>query len=123
MSVKEDIITKFYDKHERTNTIAEELEIRPSYVTKIIQADGRYTVEKENRAMLYTEKRKAYKNSWIKNKRNEIRQLDGFVKFQHIQAVQELSHEVALTTDNGKCNRGNPNSIRSKYKYFGCRAV
>ena len=56
-------------------------------------------------------------------KRELVRRENEIVKLQHIQAVQELSHEVVLTTDNRKCNRGNSNSIRSKYKYFGCRAV
>ena len=91
MSIKDEIITKFYDEHGKTNTIAEELEVKPSYVTKIIQKDSRYIKEKEQRAKLQKEKRKAYKNDWIKNKRDSDRELDDFVKLQHIQASQELS--------------------------------
>jgi len=61
MSVKEEIITKFYDEHGKTNTIAEEFGVRPSYVTKVIQKDSRYIKEKEQRAKLQKEKRREYK--------------------------------------------------------------
>ena len=91
MSVKEEIVKKFYDEHGKTNIIAEELGVRPSYVTKVIQKDIRYIKEKEQRSKLQKEKRREYKNDWIKNKRNADRELDDFVKLQHIQASQELS--------------------------------
>ena len=36
MTDTQEIITKFYDLHEKPSIIAKELKINPSYVTKII---------------------------------------------------------------------------------------
>ena len=92
MSVKDEIITKFYDEHGKTNAIAKEIGVRPSYVTKVIQKDKRkYNEEKERRARLQREKRKKYKSDWITKKRNSNKEIDELVKMQHIQASKELS--------------------------------
>lgn len=42
MADTQEIITKFYDLHEKPSVIAKELNVNPSYVTKIIQKDDRY---------------------------------------------------------------------------------
>lgn len=63
------IISKFYDFHEKPNDIAKELEVSPSYITKIIKKDDRYPSEKAYRQELSKENRKVSKREWIKNKR------------------------------------------------------
>jgi len=106
MSVKDEIITKFYNEYGKTNTIAAELGVRPSYVTKIIQKDIRYIEEKERRARLQKENRKQYKADWITNKRNLNKELDEIIKLQHIQASKALSsHGEISNTAFTKWNR------------------
>ena len=97
IEVKEYIIIKFYDEYKKPSVIAKELYVRPSYVTKIIQKDSRYNKEKEARAKSQREKRKKYKSDWIRNKRNESKELDEFVKLQHEQASKELSYQGEIS--------------------------
>ena len=98
IEAKEYIIRRYYDEHEKPSVIAEELNVRPSYVTKIVQKDmRRYNAEKERRARLQKEKRKQYKADWIANKRNSSKELDEFVKMQHRQAVGELSYKSDIS--------------------------
>ena len=98
MSVKDDIIAKFYNENGKTNTIAKELGVRPSYVTKVIQKDKRrYNEEKERRARLQKEKRKKYKSDWINKKRNSNKEIDELMKMQHIQASKELSSHSEIS--------------------------
>ena len=51
------------------DVIAKELNVNPSYVTKVIQKDDRYIPEKEYRAKISKENRKKSKCEWIRNKR------------------------------------------------------
>ena len=99
MSIKNEIITKFYDEHGKTNKIAKDLEVRPSYVTKIIQNDSRYIKEKEERTRISKENRKEYKSNWAKSKREIYKDLDDFVKLQHRQASNELSEPKHIVSD------------------------
>lgn len=107
------IISKFYDFHEKPNDIAKELEVCPSYITKIIKKDDRYSSEKAYRQEISKENRKVSKREWIKNKRKTEadKQLDEMLKKQHIEASKELScsyeiSDMALVKWN-----------RSAYKY------
>ena len=52
MAETKEIISRFYDLHEKPSIIAKELNVRPSYVTKIILKDTRYIQEKEYRTKL-----------------------------------------------------------------------
>ena len=58
MAETKEIISRFYDLHEKPSIIAKELNIRPSYVTKVIQKDDRYIPEKEYRTKISKENRK-----------------------------------------------------------------
>ena len=58
MAETREIISRFYDLHEKPSIIAKELNIRPSYVTKVIQKDDRYIPEKEYRTKISKENRK-----------------------------------------------------------------
>ena len=93
------IISKFYDFHEKPNDIAKELEVSPSYITKIIKKDDRYSSEKAYRPEISKENRKVSKREWIKNKRKTEadKQLDEMLKKQHIEASKELSYSYEMS--------------------------
>lgn len=93
------IISKFYDFHEKPNDIAKELEVSPSYITKIIKKDDRYSSEKAYRHEISKENRKVCKREWIKNKRKTEtdKQLDEMLKKQHIEASKELSYSYEMS--------------------------
>ena len=93
------ILDKYYNEHEKPTIIAKELNVNPSYITKIIIADTRYIQEKEYRTQISKENRKIAKREWIRNKRqNEAdKQLYEFVKQQHIEASKELSYSSEMS--------------------------
>ena len=93
------ILDKYYNEHEKPTIIAKELNVNPSYITKIIKADTRYIQEKEYRTQISKENRKIAKREWIKNKmQNEAdKQLYEFVKQQHIEASKELSYSSEMS--------------------------
>ena len=98
IEVKEYIIKKFYDEHEKPIIIAKDLNVRPSYITKIIQKDmKRYNAEKEYRNKIQKEKRKKDKRNWARKNRESKKELDDFVKMQHRQATEELSYKPELS--------------------------
>ena len=66
-------------------------------VTKIIQKDDRYILEKEYRAKISKENRKKSKCEWIRKKRHNDKQLDEYVKLQHNQASKELSYSSEMS--------------------------
>ncbi len=72
-----DILYKYFELHENPSSIARELNVVPSYVTKVVQKDDRYNEEKEYRLNLSKEKRKKDKRNWIRNKRqNDANMVD-----------------------------------------------
>lgn len=102
MSNKEQIITKFYDLHKRPSQIAKDLNVVPSYVTKIVKQDiDRYNQEKEYRSKISKEARKVYKANWNQThkKSKEDKELDEFVKLQHKQATDELSYHTTISDE------------------------
>jgi len=92
-------LDKYYNEHEKPTIIAKELNVDPSYITKIIKKDARYEQEKEYRTQISKENRKIAKREWIRNKRqNENdKQLFEFVKQQHIEASKELSYSSEMS--------------------------
>ena len=90
---------KYYNEHERPSVIAKELNVDPSYITKIIEKDTRYKQEKQYRAEVSKENRRIAKKEWIRNKRQTEadKQLYEFVKQQHIEASKELSYSSELS--------------------------
>ena len=102
MSNKEQILIRFYDLHERPTKIAKDLNVVPSYVTKIIKQDiDRYYQEKEYRLKISKEARKIYKSNWNKTHRKskQDKELDEFVKLQHKQASEELSYNTTISAE------------------------
>ena len=102
MNKKEQILTKFYDLHERPSKIAKELEVTSAYITKIIKSDiEKYKKEKDYRSSISAENRKQYKANWNKThkKSKEDKELDEFVKLQHIQASEELSYHCEISDE------------------------
>ena len=96
---KKYILDKYYEEHEKPSAIAKELDVHPSYITKIIKADTRYIQEKEYRAKISKENRKISKREWIRNKRQNDadKELYEFVKQQHIEASKELSYITEMS--------------------------
>lgn len=88
----------YYNEHDKPINIAKELNVNPSYITKIIKNDIRYIQEKEYRAEISKENRKIAKREWIRNKRQSEndKQLYEFVKQQHIEASKELSYSSEM---------------------------
>ena len=99
INTKNYILDKYYNEHKKPITIAKELDVNPSYITKIIKNDTRYIQEKEYRIQISKENRKIAKRKWIRNKRqNENdKQLFEFVKQQHIEASKELSYSFEIS--------------------------
>ncbi|MEE0865801.1 MAG: hypothetical protein U0L98_03250 [Clostridia bacterium] len=126
MADTQEIITKFYDLHEKPSVIAKELNVNPSYVTKVIQKDDRYIPEKEYRAKISKENRKKSKCEWIRKKKHNDKQLDEYVKLQHDQASKELSYssemsDLAFAKWNRQMFRYDKHSsdlvLRKRFKY------
>lgn len=99
--IKEDIIFLYYTEHLKVKDIANELDVSPAYVTKIIKQDSRYLDEKQYRKDISNNKRRIDKNRFIKNKRDTLRAEDNYqiVKAQHNQATIELSKSKHLTNE------------------------
>lgn len=93
------ILDKYYNEHDKPTNIAKELNVNPSYITKIIKNDPRYIQEKEYRAQISRENRKIAKRDWIRNKRQSEsdKQLYEFVKQQHIEASKDLSYSSEMS--------------------------
>ena len=93
------ILDKYYNEHDKPTDIAKELNVHPSYITKIIKNDTRYIKEKEYRAEISRENRKIAKREWIRNKRQSEadKQLYEFVKQQHIESSKELSYSSEMS--------------------------
>ena len=93
------ILDKYYNEHDKPTNIAKELNVNPSYITKIIKNDIRYIQEKEYRTKLSKENRKIAKREWIRNKRQSEtdKKLYEFVKKQHIEASKELSYSSEIS--------------------------
>ena len=99
IETKEIIVEKFYNEHLKPSAIAKDLNVNPSYVTKIIKKDDRYSSEKAYRQEISKENRKISKREWIKNKRKTEtdKQLDEMLKKQHIEASKELSYSYEMS--------------------------
>jgi len=99
IETKQLIIERFYNNHEKPCIIAKELNITPSYVTKIIKKDGRYLTEKSYRQEISKENHKVLKRNWIRNKRKieSDKQINEMLKKQHIEASKELSYTANLS--------------------------
>ena len=93
------ILDRYYNEHTKPTIIAKELNVNPSYITKVVKSDSRYFQEKEYRTNIGKENRKIAKREWIRKKRqNEAdKELYEFVKQQHIEASKELSYTTEIS--------------------------
>lgn len=73
MEKKDEIIKLFYEEHLKPTEIAKKFNVCNSYITKIIQKDERYGIEKENRRMESKERHKESKRNYINNVRQAQR--------------------------------------------------
>lgn len=93
MTIKEKIISLYYDEKLNNKTISIKLKVSTPYITKIIKADQRYIVEKERRKKETSLRKRQQNMECIKRKRQIAKneRLDGYMELQHIQASSELS--------------------------------
>ena len=99
---KENIINLFYNEHLKVNEIAQQEDVSPAYITKVVKQDSRYIQEKERRKEISSKKRKNAQNQYIKTKRENKRIEDNYsvVQEQHRQASRELSKSGHLSNEN-----------------------
>ena len=71
---KNKIIELFYNQHLRPTDISKKINIKMSYITRIIQKDSRYISEKEGRKQENIDKQKSQKRIYAKNRREKERQ-------------------------------------------------
>lgn len=71
MSNKDMICELFYSEHKQQQEIATAVKVSQQYVSKVIKADSRYKVEKENRKEQHAKQRKAKQVQYIKTKRQQ----------------------------------------------------
>lgn len=93
MTIKEKIISLYYDEKLDNKTISIKLKVSTPYITKIIKADQRYIIEKERRKKETLLRKRRQNMECIKRKRQITKneRLDGYMELQHIQASSELS--------------------------------
>ena len=70
---KDKIIELFYNEHLRPTDIANKLDVKMPYITRIIQTDSRYIEEKEARKQENREKQKEQKRIYAQNRREKGR--------------------------------------------------
>ncbi len=119
-NLKEKILNLFYYNHFKVKDISKSTEVSSAYVTKVIQGDTRYTLEKKLRKENSKDKRKLYQRNFIKKKRENKRIEDNydFVQSQHKQASRELSQKQKLSDeDYRKWNQSAYKYNSSKHRY------
>lgn len=100
---KRKVIERLYFEEKKTLTeIAEELKVSGSYVTKILQKNEMYSVEKEKRKKENLAKRRLKQKKIIYNERKQKKTSDSSylaLKNLHEQASRELSKSRTLGTE------------------------
>ena len=66
------ILDKYYNEHEKPTIIAKELNVDPSYITKIIKKDARYEQEKEYRTQMINNYLNLLNNNILKQVKNYL---------------------------------------------------
>ena len=96
--MKKEILEMYYSKKMKTKDIAEELKVSSPYITKIVKADGRYTLEKEERKKNSKIKHNKQIQKYVEEKRRKKRNNDYLtLKEMHRQASLELSKNSRLS--------------------------
>lgn len=119
---KENIINLFYNEHLKVNEIAQQEDVSPAYITKVVKQDSRYIQEKERRKEISSKKRKNAQNQYIKTKRENKRIEDNYsvVQEQHRKASSELSKSSRLSNEsyrkfNSSAYHYNPSKRRYEF--------
>lgn len=115
MTVKEKIISLYYDEKLNNKEISTKLKVSTPYITKIIKTDQRYNCEKQRRKKETSIRKKQQNIKCIKRKRQieKNERLDGYMELQHIQASSELSGRRTIN------NRAFKKWNSSIYDYHG----
>jgi len=90
--MKKEILEMYYSEKMKTKDIAKKLNVSSPYITKIIKADSRYTLEKEERKKYSKIKHNKQIQKYVEEKRKKKRNNDYLIlKEMHRQASLELS--------------------------------
>ena len=96
--MKKEILEMYYSKKMKTKDIAEKLNVSSSYITKIVKADDRYTLEKEERKKNSKIKHNKQIQKYVEEQRRKKRNNDYLIlKEMHRQASLELSKNSRLS--------------------------
>ncbi len=89
MDKKAEILRLYYEEHQKQTSIAKALDIRQSYVSKIISQDGRYLAEKKNRTMKSILKKKQYNKIYHKAHPKQKKDIADKEEYERLQAQLE----------------------------------
>ena len=99
MSNKERICDLFYNKHQNQTEIATAVGVSQQYVSKIIKADIRYGIEKENRKAQHAQERKAKQAQSEKSKREQADREYEYLKYLQRCNAKEMSKRYLPTNE------------------------
>ncbi len=91
MSNKERICNLFYNKHQNQTEIATAIGVSQQYISKVIKADSRYEIEKENRKAQHAQERKAKQAKSEKSKREQMDREYEYLKYLQRCNANEMS--------------------------------
>lgn len=98
MSNKDKICDLFYNKHKNQTEIAMEISVSQQYVSKVVKADSRYKIEKQERQDKNRQRRRLNQSQYIKNKREqEIREYE-YLKYLQNCNSKEMSKRYLTNT-------------------------
>lgn len=96
--MKKEILEMYFLKKMRTKDIAEKMNVTSPYITKIVKADSRYALEKEERKKISKMKHNKQIQKCVEEKRRKRRTNDYLIlKEMHRQAAIELSKNSKLS--------------------------
>ena len=97
---KEIILYLYFDQHLKQEQIAYSVNASQQYVSKVIKADEKYNIEKNDRKIINAEKRKLSQKEYHKNykrakKRDEIYENMLYKQKQHAIAMSRSSFNIS----------------------------
>ena len=99
MSNKDKICDLFYNKHQNQTEIATAVGVSQQYVSKIIKADSRYEIEKENRKAQHSQERKAKQAKSEKSKREQADREYEYLRYLQRCNANEMSKRYLPTNE------------------------
>ncbi len=92
--LKDKILEEYYIYHNKPSQIALKYNVSKAYITKVIQKSSNYNNEKNRRKLESLIARKDYLRNYNEARRLKNKELNDFIKMQHIKASLELSYDM-----------------------------